>query len=217
MQKNSARILIVDDEEKIREMLQRGLTRAMYDCITAQSARQAAKLLEQEHFDLVLLDINMPGKSGMDYLPEITTQFPDIAVVMLTGYIDVATAVRAMREGAYDYATKPVTLAEIIIRTESALSRRALLLENREYHQRLERIVDELNQRLEQRKRELAALNNLFQSHVVQSETTHEAYSRLQQSLVSFNSELKDLASIVGLVRSDNPEPVATQSLSGSL
>ena len=206
MSGNSARILVVDDEEKIREMLQRGLTRAMYDCVTAQSARQAAKLLEQEHFDLVLLDINMPVKSGMDYLPEVTVQFPDVAVVMLTGYSDVATAVRLMREGAYDYATKPVTLAEIIIRTESALSKRALLLENRGYQQRLEQIVDELNQRLEQRKRELTALNNLFQSHAGQSETTDEAYTRLQQSLVSFTSELKDLASIVGLVRSDNPD-----------
>jgi len=206
MPENSARILVVDDEENIREMLKRGLTRAMYECVTAHSVRQAEKILEQEQFDLVLLDINMPGRSGMDFLPEITAQFPDIAVVMLSGFNDITTAVRAMREGAYDYASKPVTLAELIIRTENALSRQSLRLENRVYHQRLEQMVDELNQRLEQRKRELAALNSLFQSHVGQNETTHEAYYQLQQSMVRFNSELKDLASIVGLVRSDDPD-----------
>ena len=159
MSKDSARILVVDDEERMRELLERGLRRANYDCATASSPDHAARLLKQQDgkFDLVLLDIIMPGKSGIEYLPELTMQYSDMAVIMLTGVTDVSAAVRAMREGAYDYAIKPVNLGELAIRIETALARRALALENRLYQQRQEQLVNELDTRLEQRRREMTA------------------------------------------------------------
>ena len=106
MTANTARILAVDDEENIREMLRRGLERTGYEVVTAESAGRAANLLDGEEFDLVLLDITMPGKSGIDFLPEIIAKYPELAVIMLTGIADVSTGVRAMREGAHDYVNK---------------------------------------------------------------------------------------------------------------
>ena len=204
MSKDSARILVVDDEERMRELMERGLRRANYDCATASSADHAARLLKQRDgkFDLVLLDIIMPGKSGIEYLSELTMQYSDVAVIMLTGITDVSSAVRAMREGAYDYAIKPVNLGELVIRIETALARRALSLENRLYQHRQEQLVNELNTRLEQRRREMAALNNLFQSALSQTMATAEAYASLRKALNEFTSQvdkMADLASIIHL------------------
>ena len=137
------RILVVDDDELIREALATTLGR-LFECGTAQSAEHAAKTLQQEKFDLVVLDINMPGKSGMEFLPEIIARYPDLPVVMLTGLDDTATAVKAMREGAYDYATKPITFGEMAGRIENALARRELLLENRANLLKLEQMGHEL-------------------------------------------------------------------------
>ena len=190
----TTRILTVDDEDAIREMLKAGLTRAGYECLTADGAGNAALLLGQEAVDLVLLDINMPVKSGMDFLPEIKELHPDVAVIMLTGETDLSTAVQSMRQGAYDYAPKPVSLAELVIRIEHALSRRALILENREYQQQLERMVDELNAQKSQRERELAVLNKLIQSHVPQNDTTQAALIHLRETLASFIPKLQGLA-----------------------
>lgn len=72
--------------------------------------------MSDENFDLVLLDITMPGKSGIEFLPEIKDNDPDVAVVMLTGIADVSVGVKAMREGAFDYVNKPVSLPDFIIR-----------------------------------------------------------------------------------------------------
>ena len=197
----TARILAVDDEQSIRDVLKAGLTRAGYECITAESADYATLQLDQEAIDLVLLDINMPGKTGIEYLPELKERHPGVAVIMLTGETDISTAVRAMREGAYDYALKPVSFAELIIRIEHALSRQVLALENKTYQQRLEQMVDELNVQKRQRERELGALNRLFQSHIQQNETAQVALHNLQEALSTFTSELDGLATTVGISR----------------
>ena len=146
-----ARILAVDDEQYMRDLLQDGLSRAGYPCLTAESAAVAEETLRLQAIDMVLLDIVMPGKSGMELLREIKNQYPDIAVIMLTGETDVIVAVQAMRQGAYDYCIKPVGLAELIVRVEHAYASRTLVLENRTQRQQLERLVDELKARLDQR------------------------------------------------------------------
>ena len=127
----------MDDDPRIRELIADGLSQVDYECEEADTGEDASRALAEQEFEVLLLDINMPGMSGMDLLPRVKAQHPDVAVIMLTGHDDLATAVWAMREGASDYATKPITLAEIIIRVENALSRRALVLENREYQRRL--------------------------------------------------------------------------------
>ena len=137
MTKVKPRVLIVDDDARIRELIADGLSQVEYECTEAETGEDASQALAEQEFELLLLDINMPGMSGMDLLPRVRAEHPDVAVIMLTGDDELATAVWAMREGASDYATKPVTLAEIIIRVENALSRRALVLENRDYQRRL--------------------------------------------------------------------------------
>ena len=116
------RVLVVDDEKLLREALARGLETFDYQCATAESAEEAADVLKREEFDVVLLDINMPGKSGMDLLPQITTRYPDVAVIMLSGFDELSTAVWCMGEGAHDYIDKPVSLPELAIRVEKAMS-----------------------------------------------------------------------------------------------
>jgi two-component system NtrC family response regulator len=120
-------ILAVDDDANIQGVLERRLTRAGYHCVTASSADQAAQLLQGEAFALVLLDIRMPGKSGMEFLPEIIDRYPQTGVVMVTGVADTATAEKAMREGALDYVTKPFNLDALGIRIDHALARRNVL------------------------------------------------------------------------------------------
>lgn len=161
-------ILAVDDEANIREVLKRGLAWAGYQCVTVSSAGQAAQLLQQDAFALVLLDIMMPGKSGMELLFDITLQYPYTGVIMMTGVADTATAVKAMRGGAMDYVTKPFNLDELTIRIEHALARRDLLLQNKEYQENLERMVADRTEQLEQRVREVTALNRLLQEHLRQ-------------------------------------------------
>jgi DNA-binding NtrC family response regulator len=97
MTDGKARILVVDDEPNIREVLDRGLTRFGYECVNAEATDAAARQLQQVEFDFVVLDLMMPGRSGIDFLPEIMAKQPDDAVLMLTGVADEATAVKAMQ------------------------------------------------------------------------------------------------------------------------
>ena len=141
MESDNFRILVVDDEEPAREVLQRRLTQSGYVCEATPNAEGASELLQGGAFNLVLLDILMPGKSGIDYLPEVVAKYRDTAVVMLTAVGDTSTAVKAMREGAYDYLTKPVDHDELIAKVERALERRARSVQLREYQEQLEQLV----------------------------------------------------------------------------
>ena len=180
-------ILIVDDDKAIRDVVAAGLTRAGYLCQAADGADTAAQKVAEQTIDLVLLDISMPVKSGLDYLPELKAQHPDVAVVMLTGDADLENAVRTMRDGAFDYIAKPVGLADLIIRVEYALSRRALILDNKAYQQRQKNLVDRLNASVEQRKSELSALSELFKSDMSEGLAAQEAYTQLRDSVETFN------------------------------
>ena len=102
-------ILVVDDDQDLLNLLQHELTRAGYECLTAESALVAEEMLRLQAIDMVILDITMPGKSGMELLRQINNQYPDIAVIMLTGETDVTIAVQAMRQGAHDYCTKSLS------------------------------------------------------------------------------------------------------------
>ncbi|MCH8281681.1 MAG: response regulator [Chloroflexi bacterium] len=200
-------ILVVDDDQDLLNLLQHELTRAGYECLTAESALVAEEMLRLQAIDMVILDITMPGKSGMELLREINNQYPDIAVIMLTGETDVTIAVQAMRQGAHDYCTKPVGLPELIVRIEHAFARRSLVLQNRAQQQQLERLVDELKDRLDQRQRELEALNNMVRSHIFQGEPDRGALARFQETISIFSSELDGLATIVGLVPLAESDP----------
>ena len=134
-------ILIVDDEEVVRRILRQKLSGEGYYCEEAGSADQAVDKLLNNSFELLILDVKMPGKSGVELLPEIKLRYPDIAVIMATAVTDTSTAIQCMKQGAYDYFTKPFNLDEVVLSVSRALEKRRLELENRDYQQHLEERV----------------------------------------------------------------------------
>lgn len=137
------RILIVDDEAVIRKVLYSELSRHGYECQEADNADHALEKLRGNPTALVILDIRMPGKTGVELLAEIREAYPDTAVVMATAVNDTSTAIQCMKQGAYDYMTKPFKMDEIILNVERALGRRRLGLELRDYKEHLEEKVEE--------------------------------------------------------------------------
>ena len=125
------KILIVDDEFDMLQLLKRSLEPDL-DCRidTASSGKDALEMISQQAFDLVLADIKMPEMNGLELLERIKQDYPDLTVVMMTAFGGVETAVQAMRNGAYDFVTKPFDHETIMVRLEKALERSRLLKEN---------------------------------------------------------------------------------------
>jgi putative two-component system response regulator len=138
-----ATILITDDEAAIRRLLREKLASEGYQCLEAGSANRALYELQNSQVALVILDIKMPGKSGVQLLPEIRASYPDVVVIMATAITDTTTAIHCMRLGAYDYITKPFNLDEVALSVDKALGKRRLELENRDYQQHLKQKVEE--------------------------------------------------------------------------
>ena len=120
---NKGRILIVDDELVVRDSLARWFTAEGYDVKPLASAREALEVATQE-WDLALLDIKMPGMDGMDLEAKLKEADPDLILIMMTGYATVDTAVKALKNGAYDYLTKPVDPDELSHLVGKALEHR---------------------------------------------------------------------------------------------
>ena len=148
--KNKAKVLIVDDEIRVREILTRKLSDNGYHCLTAPDGNSALKLLKAEPFELVLLDIMMPGKSGSEVLHEIKLTYPDTAVIMITAVADVQTAISLMRMGAHDYIIKPIELNVLSLSLDRALEKRELIIENRDYQLHLEKRVEDQTTKIRQ-------------------------------------------------------------------
>ncbi len=154
----------------------------LFPAVAAASPDDAEELLKREAFSLMLLDVIMPGKSGIDYLPEVVAKYRDMAVVMLTALADTSIAVKAMREGAYDYITKPVDLKEFIFKVERALDRRAENLEIREFQELLEQLVVQHTPDLAQRKRDISNLNSLLRKNIERGSSVQDSFRELQAS-----------------------------------
>jgi putative two-component system response regulator len=140
---NRAKILIVDDEESIRKMLCRILENDGYLCVGAEDAQATRSILNDDRFDLIICDIIMPGESGMDLLSEIITRYPDMAVLMMSGYADTSTAKAAIALGAYGYLCKPFQQKQVLVSVASALRYRAIELQNRFQFEHLETMAGE--------------------------------------------------------------------------
>jgi len=136
-----ASILVVDDEPAIRDLLSRWLLGEGYWCETASSSEEATRMLEHGRFDLVLSDIRMPGKTGIELLEEARQKERDIAFIMVTALGDLPTASATLKKGAYGYIVKPFDKAQILMAVFGALQRRKLEIENRRHQERLEEIV----------------------------------------------------------------------------
>ncbi len=143
-----ASILVVDDEDFIREIICRKLGGSGFECDSAPSAEDALAKIAQNDYDCVLSDIHMPGMSGVDLLRQIKLQDQDLAVILITGAPDIDAALEAMRLGAYDHLSKPLNLAALEMTVDRALEKKRLVEENREYQHNLESMVKERTKQL---------------------------------------------------------------------
>ncbi len=119
-------LLLVDDEEPFRQLVSKELARAGYVVETAGTLEEARQQLAKRAYHLVLLDVRLPDGSGLDLLGEIKEISPTTAVIMLTAYGTVQEAIRAMKDGAHDFLTKPCKLGELEAVLEKAMQRQSL-------------------------------------------------------------------------------------------
>ena len=126
----SIKILIVDDEYIMRESLLGWLERDGYAVDAAGSGEEALDKLKNTHYDILLVDIKMEGISGLDVLKRVKEDDPDVAVVMITAYGSIATAIEAMKNGAYDYLLKPFDPNELGLLIEKIVQQQAQIREN---------------------------------------------------------------------------------------
>jgi putative two-component system response regulator len=126
-------ILLVDDEDAIRYILNKGLAMRGYICDEAEDAEQALVKLEVKPTDLVILDINMPGRLGNEVLPEMTSRFPETAVIMASGVSDPSIIAQCIKDGAQDYINKPFRFEQVLQSVGIALDKRNLELEIQHY------------------------------------------------------------------------------------
>ena len=138
----SPRILIVDDEVEITEILA-DLLSEEYDCIRASSAEEALARLHESEFQLVISDITMPGMSGLDMIPHVKEDAPDTVVVMISGMQTVESAIGALRLGAFDYLMKPFDLRQVEAVVKRALEHHDLVVAKQRYENHLEELVEQ--------------------------------------------------------------------------
>jgi DNA-binding NtrC family response regulator len=136
--REAGRILVIDDEPIVREVLRDVLAREAYSLTFAVDAETGLEALDRQEFDLVVLDLMLPGMGGLEALTEIRRRDPDQVIVMLTAFGSVETAVQAMRMGANDYLTKPFKNDDVLRAVGRGLSHRRLILENRSLRRALQ-------------------------------------------------------------------------------
>ena len=128
--RDTARILVVDDERSMREFLEIFFRREGFEVVTATGAQEAAACLENDDIDVAITDMQMPEGSGLDVLHAARQHSPDTVVVVITAFASTDSAIAAMKEGAYDYITKPFKVDEIRLVVEKALEKKLLAKEN---------------------------------------------------------------------------------------
>jgi response regulator RpfG family c-di-GMP phosphodiesterase len=155
------KVLIVDDEDQIRSLLIRHLGAKGSECVASRSAQDALNEMKSQRFSLVISDFMMPGMSGIELLHRVKQRDPEIAFIMITGLMDINTAIDSLRIGACDFITKPFELSALTRAVSRALERRRLLIENRHYR-------EELEQKVRYRTRELhAAMRDVQESYKI--------------------------------------------------
>ena len=123
---DNTRILVVDDEQVVRDGCSRVLMGKGYEVLTAENGQAAMDLLAKETVDIILLDLKMPVMSGEEVLKKASSQYPNVAVIIITGHGTVDTAVECMKQGAYDFITKPFQIDQFLLTINRAAERRAL-------------------------------------------------------------------------------------------
>ncbi len=131
-------VLIVDDEKNIRAGLGKAIEMDGHNVLLAEDGQRALEIVESEEVDLVIADLKMPRISGEELLRRIVQGYPTLPVIILTGHGTIESAVQAMRDGAYDFLTKPVNLDRLSLLVKRALSTRELVLQHRALQEELD-------------------------------------------------------------------------------
>ncbi len=137
----AARILIVDDDPLVPQTLKILLAKHGYDVEATASAEEAFTRMDDQMFDLIISDINMPGADGFDLLKHVKRNHPGTEVILVTGYGTIENAVRGMRDGAFDYVTKPVLDEEMVLVVGRAIESARLRTENADLRARLAHVT----------------------------------------------------------------------------
>lgn len=130
-------ILVVDDEDIIRRSLERLLSTAGYKHLGAANGEDALRSLSEQEFGVILLDVRMPGLSGLEVLERVSETYPETSVIMVTAMADTETAIGAMRGGAYDYVIKPFNLDDILMKVQRSVERHQLKRQARDHEVQL--------------------------------------------------------------------------------
>ena len=141
MEAKPARILIVDDEFSVRDSLYNWFRKGPYEVTAAEDAGEALRAVQEQHYEVALLDIKMPGMDGLDLQEQIHRIDPRVAVIMITAFASVETAVRALKQGAFDYVTKPIDPDELSHLVRRALEHRRLREENEQLRETIDEVV----------------------------------------------------------------------------
>ena len=142
MDSGRPRILVVDDEQVVRDSLRQWFAEDGYAVTTAASGREALTQLADTPADVLLVDIKMPGMDGLELQRRVKETVPEATVIIITAYAAVDTAVRALKEGAYDYVTKPIDPDDLERIVEQAVDHQRLARENVRLRERIEAIAD---------------------------------------------------------------------------
>ncbi|OGE23098.1 MAG: hypothetical protein A3J42_00765 [Candidatus Dadabacteria bacterium RIFCSPHIGHO2_12_FULL_53_21] len=165
MNDKKKRVLVVDDEQLILKIISDILTKEGYEVVVANNCEKAAEYLRSSHFDVVLSDIKMPVKSGIDLLEEIKKKDPNIPVILMTGFASLETAVEAVQNGAFDYLIKPLDYGKLRSVIEHAADRYELYKENTRLLSDLKELNTNLELKVRERNRQLEnTLNSTIES-----------------------------------------------------
>ncbi len=141
MTDNKSNILIVDDEQIVRDSLKHWFEEEGYYVETAEDGEAALKNFEKDKYDLLLVDMKMPGMSGLDLLTKVKEYDEDVIVILITAFASVPTAIKALKDGAYDYITKPIDPDELSHIVDKALSQKQLKKENIRLKENIDEII----------------------------------------------------------------------------
>ena len=136
------KILVVDDEKVIRKGCDEVLTQEGYEVLLAESGEQGLNMIEKEHFDIILLDLMMPGLSGFDVLSHVKTLHPDTSVIVITGYATIENSIEAMKNGAFDFIPKPFSPDQLRVVVSKAIEHTGALKDIANEKSRMRVLID---------------------------------------------------------------------------
>ncbi len=183
------KVLVVDDEATVRVLFQRILQAAGYDAVIAADGKEALSVIADGDINVVLLDIKMPGLSGIDVLGKISTDWPNVCVIMVTAVADVQTAVAAMKLGAYDYITKPFDQDELLRKIRQSIERWQEQLQDKQHLLQLEQNINEQTRRMQEQFTEL--INSLGREHQLLLQLAEKQKTKGKSLLAGLPPELQ--------------------------